>query len=148
MLQYQLVYYSDATQEFSPENLVELLKVSINNNKAQGITGCLLYGNGKFIQLLEGPEDKVKALYSKIERDPRHTNTMVVTEMLVNEKLFPEWSMGFKRVDDEHVSSKEGWTDCSKWIYSEFVTDASKAKEKIFNFAVRSQLMESQVLPK
>lgn len=147
MLQYQLVYYSDATRTFTPDDLVELLNVSIKNNEAQGITGCLLYGSGKFIQLLEGPESKVKALYEKINKDPRHNNVQLVTEMLVNEKLFPKWSMGFKRVDDTDMKS-EGWEDCSKWIYSEFVTDASKAKEKVFNFAVRSKLMQSQVLPR
>lgn len=147
MLQYQLVYYSDATKAFQPDDLVALLNVSIKNNQSQGITGCLLYGKGKFIQLLEGPEEKVKALYEKISVDPRHDNIQLVTEMLVNDKLFPDWSMGFKRVDDDEMQT-QGWADCSKWIYSEFVTDASKAKEKIFNFAVRSKLMESQVLPR
>lgn len=147
MLQYQLVYYSDATQDFTPDDLVALLNTSIKNNQPQGITGCLLYGNGKFIQMLEGPEEKVKALYEKISKDTRHNNVQVVTEMLVNDKLFPKWSMGFKRVDDTEMKT-DHWEDCSKWIYSEFVTDASKAKEKIFNFAVRSKLMESQVLPR
>ncbi|WP_048694038.1 BLUF domain-containing protein [Catenovulum maritimum] len=147
MLQYQLVYYSDASKDFSEEELVELLNKAIKNNKSLGITGCLLYGNRRFIQLLEGPEASVRALYQKISTDPRHSNVMQVMEMTVNNKLFPDWSMGFKHVGN--ISNKiDGYTDVSKWIYSEFVTDASTAKEKVFNFAVRNKLMESQVLPK
>lgn len=148
MLQYQLVYYSEASRDFSADDLIDLLKVSIKNNTAAGITGCLLYGNRKFIQLLEGPREEVLKLYERISNDKRHVNIMKVTEMSVNEKLFPKWAMGFHKMDNDPDIPDDGWVDPSKWIYSEFVANASPAKEKVFNFAVRQGLMESQVLPK
>lgn len=147
MTQYQLVYISDATKAMTIHELEDLLNKARKNNLAQGITGCLLYGHDKFIQMLEGPKAAVLALYEKISADKRHTNILSVQEMSVNEKLFDDWSMGFKLLDEGH-QMPEGYEDCRKWIYSEFVADANRAKEKVFNFAAMNELMESQVLPR
>lgn len=147
MLQYQIVYYSTATKEFSEQDLIELLSVAIKYNSAMGITGCLVYSNGKFIQLLEGDRRHVLELFEKIKRDPRHNNVTVTVEMTVNQKLFPDWGMAFKFLEKD-VLKQYGVKDPSKWIYSEFNAEASPGKEAIFNFAVRNKLMQSQVFPR
>lgn len=147
MLQYQIVYYSTATQSFSEQDLIDLLIVANNNNKKTGITGCLVYANNKFIQLLEGERDAVINLFELIKRDSRHTNVTVTVEMTVNQKLFPDWGMAFKFTEKE-FSKEQGVKDATKWIYSEFNAEASPGKEAIFNFAVRNKLMSSQVLPR
>lgn len=147
MLQYQIVYYSNAVRDFSEGDLVDLLNVANKFNNDNGITGCLVYANGKFIQLLEGERQRVLDLFEKIKRDPRHTNVTVTVEMTVNQKLFPDWGMAFKFLDKD-VMKQYGIKDPTKWIYSEFNADASPGKEAIFNFAVRSKLMQSQVLPR
>ncbi|WP_423186326.1 BLUF domain-containing protein [Alishewanella sp. d11] len=147
MLQYQIVYYSTATREFSEQDLIELLSVANKYNNALGITGCLVYSNGKFIQLLEGERKNVLELFEKIKRDPRHNNVTVTVEMTVNQKLFPDWGMAFKFLEKD-VLKQYGVKDPSKWIYSEFNAEASPGKEAIFNFAVRNKLMQSQVLPR
>ena len=54
----------------STEQLLELLKQCLN--PASGVTGMLLYGNGTFLQALEGDEKVVADLYGKIEKDSRH----------------------------------------------------------------------------
>lgn len=147
MLQYQIVYYSTATQAFSENDIINLLTEANTYNKSLGITGCLVYANGKFIQLLEGERQAVLDLFEKIKRDTRHNEVTVTVEMTVNQKLFPDWGMAFKFVDKDLLKQR-GVTDPSKWIYSEFNADASPGKEAIFNFAVRSKLMQSQVLPR
>lgn len=147
MLQYQIVYYSTATQVFSEQDLIDLLTVANNYNSKSGITGCLVYANNKFIQLLEGERDAVLSLFERIKRDPRHNNVTVTVEMTVNQKLFPDWGMAFKFSDKDLLKS-HGVKDATKWIYSEFNAEASPGKEAIFNFAVRSKLMSSQVLPR
>lgn len=147
MLQYQIVYYSTATQAFSEQDLINLLTLANNYNKPLGITGCLVYAHGKFIQLLEGERQAVLDLFEKIKRDPRHNNVTVTVEMMVNQKLFPDWGMAFKFADKD-LLKHHGAKDPSKWIYSEFNAEASPGKEAIFNFAVRSKLMQSQVLPR
>lgn len=147
MLQYQIVYYSSATQAFSEQNLIDLLNKANSYNTPLGISGCLVYANEKFIQLLEGEREAVLSLFEKIKCDPRHTNVTVTVEMSVNQKLFPDWGMAFKFANKD-LLKEHGVKDPSKWIYSEFNAQASPGKEAIFNFAVRSQLMQSQVLPR
>lgn len=146
MIQYQIVYYSEATRQFSEQELIELLQYANINNTKNNITGCLIYANGKFIQMLEGEQNLVRALFDKIKQDKRHTNVIVAVEMSVSSKLFPEWGMGFKYSDRDLVR-QYGLQDCTKWIYSEFNAEASPGKEAVFNFAVRNGLMKSQVLP-
>ena len=63
---YHLVYTSHATHPLTPEDLIELLRESRENNKAHHITGMLLYLNGKFIQILEGMKGDVIKVYANI----------------------------------------------------------------------------------
>ena len=146
MIQYQIVYYSEATKVFSEQEVIDLLTKANQYNSSRGITGCLVYANNKFIQLLEGEHDVVVELYEKIKKDPRHKNLLTVIEMSVSQKLFPNWGMGFK-FSEKATLDASGAIDCAKWIYSEFNSEASPGKEAIFNFAVRQGLMKSQVLP-
>jgi hypothetical protein len=146
MIQYQIVYYSEATKLFTEQEIIELLTKANQHNAPRGITGCLVYANNKFIQLLEGEHDSVVELYEKIKKDPRHKNILTVIEMSVSQKLFPNWGMGFK-FSEKAMLNTSGAIDCAKWIYSEFNSEASPGKEAVFNFAVRQGLMKSQVLP-
>jgi len=146
MLQYQIVYYSEATKVFTEQDCIDLLVKANQYNRARDITGCLVYANNKFIQMLEGEHDVVSELYERIKNDPRHRNILTIIEMSVSQKLFPSWSMGFKYIDRD-AGNIAGLQDCAKWIYSEFNAEASPGKEAIFNFAVRNGLMKSQVLP-
>ena len=55
----RLTYASTALKEWSPEDLLKLLKESRTNNGAKNITGILLYANGFFFQVLKGDEATV-----------------------------------------------------------------------------------------
>ena len=68
-----LVYVSSAVKLFSDEELVQLLEASRENNSKIGVTGMLLYKEGNFMQLIEGPEESVRSLHAKISIDPRHS---------------------------------------------------------------------------
>jgi Sensors of blue-light using FAD len=57
---------------FSTEELTDLLRKSRDNNAALGITGMLLYKDGNFMQVLEGDEERVRALATKVSQDRRH----------------------------------------------------------------------------
>lgn len=52
-----LVYLSEAVGHFSHLDLAELLAKSRANNSTLGITGMLLFKEGKFLQALEGKRD-------------------------------------------------------------------------------------------
>lgn len=115
---YHLVYTSHAKRPFIYTQLIELLnQARIYNkaqiyNKAHEITGLLIYCNQKFIQVLEGERDAVDYLYSKIEMDIRHKKVTKVIVGETEERIFKNWSMGFKILeDDAEFKMIEGYQD-------------------------------------
>jgi hypothetical protein len=70
---YQILYRSRATTSPTTADLWHLLDRAGAHNTVAGITGLLLYSSGRYVQVLEGPEDEVRAVYGCILRDPRHT---------------------------------------------------------------------------
>ncbi len=108
---YSLIYICSAVAPFSPAELDELLKKSRSNNHDLDITGLLLYKDGSFMQLLEGPEAAVKTTLLKIEADPRHRGILVLLERERAEREFSEWSMGFKCLDGDTVKSVPGYSE-------------------------------------
>ena len=106
----QLVYASVANQEFSLAQLAELLAAARAQNAQVGVTGLLLYHEGSFLQLLEGPSEAVDDTFFRIERDPRHSGVHVLLRGRVESREFDQWSMGF--VAPETVAtSLEGYID-------------------------------------
>ena len=56
----------------------------------------LLYGDGIFIQVLEGPDENVDKLCEKIAEDPRHSAFEVLYTETIDERAFGDWSMAYK----------------------------------------------------
>jgi uncharacterized membrane protein (DUF373 family) len=104
----RLTYASTASQEWSPEDLLKLLKQARTNNGAKNITGILLYSNGTFFQVLEGEEAAVENLYRTIEKDPRHKNCTIIERLNITERAFPYWSMGFEKIDPKELRKMKG----------------------------------------
>ena len=69
----QLVYCSQPFG-YSLEILSAILIASRANNRKHDITGALICRSDIFLQLLEGPEQKVKNTYETIQKDDRHIN--------------------------------------------------------------------------
>jgi len=69
------------------------------NNKRQQITGALLLSQDAFVQILEGEESAVRALFAKIEKDPRHDSVALLSTGIVAERVFSRWAMA-KVADD------------------------------------------------
>lgn len=96
---FQLLYVSAATHLLSDAELDEILAVSRRNNTRDGVTGLLLYADGAFFQVLEGEEAAVRDLYGRIAQDPRHHRLLNIFQRGIDQRDFPEWSMGFQRVE-------------------------------------------------
>jgi len=106
---YYLVYVSTAIELFNDDALVEILNTSRTNNTEHNITGVLLYGEGTFIQLLEGEEHDVEYIYHRIQRDGRHKNLITLLRGTEDERTFPDWAMGFKSVDAMQLKQLKGF---------------------------------------
>ena len=62
-------------------------------NEQQGITGTLCYGNGHFLQCLEGEKAKVLALQQRIFADKRHKDVEILLLKTINQRTFYDWRM-------------------------------------------------------
>ena len=69
------------------------------HNSHHRISGLLLHAHGQLMQLLEGPETPIRALYARIERDPRHCAVVLVSAGPVAGREFPDWVMGLASTD-------------------------------------------------
>ncbi len=95
----QLSYVSAATHLMSEAELEAILASSMSHNAECDLTGMLLYLDGTFLQVLEGPPGAVHETYERIKRDPRHHDLMLIDEAPITTRDFPNWRMGFNRLD-------------------------------------------------
>jgi hypothetical protein len=94
---FQLIYISSLVAN-EPETILGILKSSTRNNKRRGITGMLLYSEGRVMQVLEGEKDTVLETFQAIELDVRHCDIFVLVEVEIESRKFASWSMGFKQL--------------------------------------------------
>ncbi len=78
-----------------------ILQACKTNNPKREIGGVLHYGHGYFLQVLEGPEKDVQALYEKISRDPRHQDVRTLDDRRVEGRRFPDWSMKYVPMESD-----------------------------------------------
>jgi hypothetical protein len=92
----QVIYVSTACSSAYAIDPSDILEVSARNNRRDGITGLLYSDSKRFLQALEGDEAKVAAALARIEKDPRHRAVVVLSDRMVSEREFGEWSMAHR----------------------------------------------------
>ena len=90
---YQLLYNSVAKSPMDGAALQEILDCSRQRNAIHGITGLLIYEDRtrEFLQVIEGSEIAIRALYANISRDVRHGHLDLLTEGPIAERGFAGW---------------------------------------------------------
>lgn len=89
-----LLYISEAVEPMTPPQLEAIRTTSTKHNAEHDITGVLFYSSGRFVQLLKGDTEAIHTLFEKIATDPRHHHIDLLVLRPVNQRLFPDWSMG------------------------------------------------------
>ena len=92
-----LVYESRSVQPLAEADLFALLEQARRNNEPLGITGVLLHGDGRFVQVLEGTDDAVHEVFSRIATDRRHYAVRILADEPLAQRRFGDWSMGLRR---------------------------------------------------
>jgi hypothetical protein len=90
----RLLYASRAVPPIDHDALLAIVRKSKANNPPHGITGVLCFGEGIFLQLLEGGREPVNRLYHRIVTDPRHTDVELLCYEEISERRFAGWAMG------------------------------------------------------
>lgn len=92
---HRIIYLSAAKELLVAEEVNSLLQQSRKYNLENNITGVLFYIEGDFIQVLEGEKEIITTLFEKIKMDTRHSGIICVFYEAIQERQFPDWSMGF-----------------------------------------------------
>ncbi|MEO0590627.1 MAG: BLUF domain-containing protein [Pseudomonadota bacterium] len=88
----QLIYRSRPFG-FDQSVLDGIVMSARRNNRANGITGALICRRDMYIQLIEGPEDAIDALYQRICVDDRHDEVTLEASTAIETRMFPGWDM-------------------------------------------------------
>ncbi|UOQ70330.1 BLUF domain-containing protein [Hymenobacter cellulosilyticus] len=115
---HHLAYQSTATSIPSEQELEDMLTQARAANLEYGLTGVLLYSQGRFMQVLEGSEEAVHFIYARIERDTRHHNVTTLTDGPISQRSFAHWSMGFNVMQAEHFRHLPGYLDPNSPAFS------------------------------
>lgn len=110
-MEIQLIYHSIATKDISSKDIKEILKIAKVNNALNGITGCLLYHNGYFLQLLEGRYNAVQGIFDSIKRDRRHDKVKEIYRENCYQRIFWTWDMYYEELrlsDIEKIKDELG----------------------------------------
>lgn len=91
----RILYASRSSAQVGADELNDILEVSRKKNRLLQITGILCAGGGHFIQILEGPQDELIRLYSRILDDPRHYDSVLIGVAPIQQRIFKNWSMGY-----------------------------------------------------
>ena len=98
---YRLIYCSrNVILQAMPDAVLEdeiraILATARHRNKADDVTGALLFTASGFAQVLEGLRDVVERTFERINADPRHADVTVLSFTPTERRSFPDWPVGF-----------------------------------------------------
>ena len=107
---FKLAYISVASRTLNSVDLQNILENAITRNRDSEITGILLFNGTNFMQVLEGPEKEVKALFKDICDDDRHRNVVVIYQEKTNTREFEEAPMLLQIVPASYGVAPDGMT--------------------------------------
>ena len=131
----RLSYASTATRPMTAAQLLAILQQCYGHNALNDITGLLLYGNGTFLQALEGDEEAVAALYARIGRDARHSHVTCLSRETIETRRYPGWTMEFRRMPDIGWPDADGQRRMGKNDFTlDFLADQPAARDALLTY--------------
>lgn len=106
---HHIIYLSRATRPLNDNELTTLLTQAREANAQQNITGALVYGDGQFMQIIEGEEATLAMLYARLLQDERHGQVFKFADKPILQRSFADWSMAFRPVSAEQFAELKGY---------------------------------------
>jgi len=131
---YTYVYLSRASDDFDEADIEEIVETSRRNNNRDGVTGMLLYKDGRFLQILEGDEQRVREIAERIEGDSRHDEITVIFSGRMPQ-LFSDWSMGYANLNAERFRNHPAVLDYFRktWCAESFQSAQTRVRRLLLN---------------
>lgn len=104
---FRLIYRSRSLVTMSAGDINNILDAARRRNAKDDITGLLIYHDRKFLQVLEGPKDRVMACYERVHRDPRHDRVLILLQEAVQTRAFSTWFMGYANPEELSIISQQ-----------------------------------------
>jgi len=108
---HHIMYMSTAAVVVGENELKQMLVYYRGNNQQHDITGLLLYSGEHYVQLIEGKEADLRMLFTKIVKDYHHIDIIKLADGKISQRMFSDWSMGFKVVSEELFSTLSGYVN-------------------------------------
>lgn len=99
------LYISQELTPFNKRDLHRLVEGASRANEKNGVTGCLHYTEGFFLQYIEGPEESVNDTISRIKADSRHKIFYSASDDQPPARYFPGWSMHWENGEETSDTS-------------------------------------------
>lgn len=109
----QLIYRSRSLHSFAPPELARLGETLTARNQGLRVRGLLLYDGAYFLQVLEGEDAVVDALYQHVCGDSRHTDIVLLLRDPIARSHFADFQM--KTLDVRQAPGPCARDDAACW---------------------------------
>ncbi len=108
---HRIVYMSTAVGVLRAEELDRIYLRAQAANARAGITGLMLFYEGVFLQVLEGPAAGVTSLLERIRRDRRHASLIVLESGMAEARSFGGSGMNFVSARKLSAGEKQAFSE-------------------------------------
>ena len=91
----QLAFASRVRPGLRSSETSDIIATSRANNARDAITGVLLYSGESFLQIVEGRDTAVGALWRRLVIDDRHRSLVTLFDVAERDRWFEDWRAGY-----------------------------------------------------
>lgn len=113
---HRTVYLSTAVGVLRADELDRIWLRAKATNAAAGITGLMLFHQGVFLQVLEGPAAGVAGLMERLRRDRRHAGIVILETGSIRERAFDSSPMHFVAARNLSAGEKQAFADLHRAV--------------------------------
>lgn len=94
----QVIYRSTTTavSGTAAEDIPAILYDARARNGLEGITGLLYSERESFLQVIEGHDECVEDMLTRLEADSRHCDIRILVDREIDEREFGDWTMAYR----------------------------------------------------
>jgi hypothetical protein len=99
----EFLYCSELAPRMPIEVVGHIVGRARARNAQDGITGLLVFDGLRFCQHAEGARDAVRALWQRLEADPRHTGMKLLHQGALAQRRYPRFEIGMAEVGEQEA---------------------------------------------
>ena len=140
----RMLYVSTAVGPITTAVTGTILRSAQAHNASNGITGVLCQGQGVYLQVLEGEQNQLEALYARILLDKRHQNVVLRQQEGIARRRYGQWSMA--HVDLTNVAQAEATRTRQPAVFDPYTATADEVMAKMDDLIAAGMVMNAPVV--